>query len=151
MTKVKDRTNIILRLLIFIAYLLVKFVWLKFTIKRAVGCLEIPKRLWRTKTWMWNAVGLGKIVTLMERLFCSFKLNATLTFIPENTILQFTQHFFSFLQTFTFVELVYGVWTNSLGLISDGFHMMFDCSALVMGLYAAVMTRWKATRIFSFG
>ena len=52
---------------------------------------------------------------------------------------------------FTFVELVYGVWTNSLGLISDGFHMLFDCSALVMGLYAAVMTRWKATRIFSYG
>jgi len=52
---------------------------------------------------------------------------------------------------FTFVELVYGVWTNSLGLISDGFHMLFDCSALVMGLYAAVMSRWKATRIFSFG
>ncbi|KAL3866115.1 hypothetical protein ACJMK2_043447 [Sinanodonta woodiana] len=52
---------------------------------------------------------------------------------------------------FTFVELVYGAWTNSLGLISDGFHMLFDCSALVMGLYAAVMSRWKATRIFSFG
>ncbi|PVD20114.1 hypothetical protein C0Q70_20608 [Pomacea canaliculata] len=52
---------------------------------------------------------------------------------------------------FTFVELLYGAWTNSLGLISDGFHMMFDCSALVMGLYAAVMSRWKATRLFSFG
>ncbi|GFO13665.1 Zinc transporter 5-like [Plakobranchus ocellatus] len=52
---------------------------------------------------------------------------------------------------FTFVELLYGVWTNSLGLISDGFHMLFDCSALVMGLYAAIMVRWKATRIFSFG
>ncbi|XP_074651021.1 proton-coupled zinc antiporter SLC30A5-like [Tubulanus polymorphus] len=52
---------------------------------------------------------------------------------------------------FTFVELTYGVWTNSLGLISDGFHMLFDCSALVMGLYAAVMSHWKATRIFSFG
>lgn len=52
---------------------------------------------------------------------------------------------------FTFVELVYGVWTNSLGLISDGFHMLFDCSALVMGLYAAVMSHWKATRIFSYG
>ncbi|KAK7895676.1 hypothetical protein WMY93_021001 [Mugilogobius chulae] len=37
---------------------------------------------------------------------------------------------------FTFVELFYGVWTNSLGLISDGFHMLFDCSALVMGLFA---------------
>lgn len=52
---------------------------------------------------------------------------------------------------FTFVELIYGAWTNSLGLISDGFHMLFDCSALVMGLYAAVMSRWKATRVFSFG
>ncbi|EMP36535.1 Zinc transporter 5 [Chelonia mydas] len=52
---------------------------------------------------------------------------------------------------FTFVELFYGVWTNSLGLISDGFHMLFDCSALVMGLLAALMTRWKATRIFSYG
>ncbi|XP_048255901.1 zinc transporter 5-like [Haliotis rufescens] len=52
---------------------------------------------------------------------------------------------------FTFVELLYGVWTNSLGLISDGFHMLFDCSALVMGLYASIMTRWKATRIFSYG
>jgi len=54
-------------------------------------------------------------------------------------------------QSFTFIELIYGVWTNSLGLISDGFHMFFDCSALVMGLYAAVMSHWKATRLFSFG
>ncbi|KAG5199096.1 hypothetical protein JEQ12_006796 [Ovis aries] len=52
---------------------------------------------------------------------------------------------------FTFVELFYGVLTNSLGLISDGFHMLFDCSALVMGLFAALMSRWKATRIFSYG
>ncbi|XP_071844901.1 proton-coupled zinc antiporter SLC30A5-like isoform X2 [Apostichopus japonicus] len=52
---------------------------------------------------------------------------------------------------FTFVELIYGVWTNSLGLISDGFHMMFDCTALVFGLTAAVMSHWKATRIFSYG
>ncbi|XP_032809518.1 proton-coupled zinc antiporter SLC30A5 [Petromyzon marinus] len=52
---------------------------------------------------------------------------------------------------FTFVELFYGVWTNSLGLISDGFHMLFDCSALVLGLFAALMTRWKPTRIFSYG
>lgn len=54
-------------------------------------------------------------------------------------------------QAFTFVELFYGVWTNSLGLISDGFHMLFDCSALVLGLFAALMTRWKATRIYSYG
>ena len=42
--------------------------------------------------------------------------------------------------------MLYGVWTNSLGLISDGFHMLFDCSALTVGLCAALMVRWKPTR-----
>ena len=52
---------------------------------------------------------------------------------------------------FTFVEFAYGAWSNSLGLISDGFHMLFDCSALVMGLYASVMARWTPSKAFSFG
>ncbi|VDQ11580.1 unnamed protein product [Trichobilharzia regenti] len=39
----------------------------------------------------------------------------------------------------------------SLGLISDGFHMLFDSAALVVGLYAAVVSHWKPTRIFSYG
>ncbi|KAK4305272.1 hypothetical protein Pmani_022831 [Petrolisthes manimaculis] len=52
---------------------------------------------------------------------------------------------------FTFVEFAYGMWTNSLGLISDGFHMLFDCSALVMGLVASVMARWKPTKTFPYG
>ena len=29
--------------------------------------------------------------------------------------------------------------------------MLFDCTALVVGLYAALMTRWKPTRVFSYG
>jgi solute carrier family 30 (zinc transporter), member 5/7 len=29
--------------------------------------------------------------------------------------------------------------------------MLFDCTALVVGLYAALMARWKPTRVFSFG
>jgi zinc transporter 5/7 len=49
------------------------------------------------------------------------------------------------------VEFLYGFLTNSLGLISDGFHMLFDCSALVMGLVASVMARWTANRQYSFG
>ena len=49
------------------------------------------------------------------------------------------------------MELSYGVWANSLGLISDGFHMLFDCLALLVGLYAALMSRWKPTRIYSYG
>ena len=55
------------------------------------------------------------------------------------------------IQAFTFVELLYGAWTNSLGLISDGFHMLFDCTALLVGLYASLMSRWKPTRLYSYG
>ena len=58
---------------------------------------------------------------------------------------------FVVVQLFTGVELLYGMWTNSLGLISDGFHMLFDCTALVLGLCAALMSRWKASKTFSFG
>ena len=49
------------------------------------------------------------------------------------------------------VEFLYGILTNSLGLISDAFHMLFDCTALVMGLVASVMSRWKAGGGFSYG
>ena len=47
--------------------------------------------------------------------------------------------------------MLYGVWTNSLGLISDSFHMLFDSSALLIGLCAALMVHWKPTRVYSFG
>lgn len=49
------------------------------------------------------------------------------------------------------VELLYGIWTNSLGLISDGFHMLFDCAALLVGLLAALMQKWPKTRVYSYG
>ncbi|KAF7267554.1 solute carrier family 30 member 7 [Rhynchophorus ferrugineus] len=53
--------------------------------------------------------------------------------------------------TFAFVELIYGVWSNSLGLISDSFHMFFDCTGLVAGLFASVITKWKANDKYSYG
>jgi len=53
--------------------------------------------------------------------------------------------------SFAFVELFYGVWTNSLGLISDSFHMFFDCTGLLAGLVATVITKWKANDKYSFG
>ena len=40
------------------------------------------------------------------------------------------------------VELVYGLLTNSLGLISDAAHMLFDCSALAIGLWASYCATW---------
>ena len=51
--------------------------------------------------------------------------------------------------SFAIVELLYGVWTNSLGLISDSFHMFFDCTALLAGLAATVIAR-SARHIYGF-
>lgn len=53
--------------------------------------------------------------------------------------------------SFAFVELFYGIWTNSLGLISDSFHMFFDCTGLLAGLAASVITKWKANEKYSYG
>ncbi|KAL1110281.1 hypothetical protein AAG570_008358 [Ranatra chinensis] len=53
--------------------------------------------------------------------------------------------------SFAFIELSYGVWTNSLGLISDSFHMFFDCTGLLAGLAASVITKWRANDKYSFG
>ncbi|KAI9142909.1 cation efflux family-domain-containing protein [Paraphysoderma sedebokerense] len=52
---------------------------------------------------------------------------------------------------YMFVQLAYGVWTNSLGLISDAIHMLFDCMALGVGLFASVMSKWSANKQFSYG
>ncbi|CAH4031457.1 zinc transporter 7 [Pieris brassicae] len=53
--------------------------------------------------------------------------------------------------SFAFVELFYGVWTNSLGLISDAFHMFFDCTGLVAGLAASLISKWRSNERFSYG
>lgn len=53
--------------------------------------------------------------------------------------------------SFAFVELAYGLWSNSLGLISDSFHMFFDCTALLAGLAASVISRWRSNDSFSYG
>lgn len=37
------------------------------------------------------------------------------------------------------------------GLISDSFHMFFDCTGLLAGLAASVITKWKANDKYSFG
>ena len=39
----------------------------------------------------------------------------------------------------------------SLGLISDSFHMFFDCTALLAGLVASVIARWRTNEAYSYG
>jgi len=53
--------------------------------------------------------------------------------------------------TFMFVEAFYGWYTNSLGLISDACHMLFDCTALFIGLIASVISQRPSNKVFSFG
>ncbi|KAJ7401459.1 Zinc transporter 7 [Pitangus sulphuratus] len=65
-----------------------------------------------------------------------------------------SRNLFSFLclnLSFAFVELLYGIWSNSLGLISDSFHMFFDCTALLAGLAASVISKWRSNDAFSYG
>lgn len=79
------------------------------------------------------------------------KIGAWLRLIFSDTN---SRNLFSFLLlnlSFAIVELLYGVWTNSLGLISDSFHMFFDCTALLAGLAATVISRWKSNETFSYG
>ncbi|KAJ3481156.1 hypothetical protein NLI96_g7856 [Meripilus lineatus] len=49
------------------------------------------------------------------------------------------------------VQMLYGLWTNSLGLISDAIHMAFDCMAIGIGLVASVMAQWKPNERFTYG
>ena len=53
--------------------------------------------------------------------------------------------------TFMFVEVVYGFWTNSLGLISDAGHMLFDCMALAIGLFASYVSTLKPNKKYTYG
>ncbi|ORX35241.1 cation efflux family-domain-containing protein [Kockovaella imperatae] len=49
------------------------------------------------------------------------------------------------------VQMVYGVLTNSLGLISDAIHMLFDCLGLAVGLWASVAATWKPDGRYTYG
>ncbi|PFH45909.1 hypothetical protein AMATHDRAFT_70910 [Amanita thiersii Skay4041] len=49
------------------------------------------------------------------------------------------------------VQMLYGVWTNSLGLISDAIHMAFDCMAIGVGLFASIMATWEPNERFTYG
>nr|GMC59396.1 zinc transporter 5 [Ipomoea batatas] len=49
------------------------------------------------------------------------------------------------------VEFVAGFMSNSLGLISDACHMLFDCAALAIGLYASYISRLPANVQFNYG
>lgn len=52
---------------------------------------------------------------------------------------------------FMFVEMFVGFYSNSMGLLSDAAHMLFDCVALAIGLYASYIAKWKSNDIYTYG
>lgn len=50
-----------------------------------------------------------------------------------------------------FVEVVYGLISNSLGLLSDGAHMLLDCSAILIGLYSSYLSDKNSDSKYNFG
>jgi zinc transporter 5/7 len=50
-----------------------------------------------------------------------------------------------------FVELIYGYISNSLGLITDSFHMLFDCTALFIGLCASYIAKMEVDKYYTYG
>ncbi|KAJ1654779.1 hypothetical protein IWQ61_005343 [Dispira simplex] len=49
------------------------------------------------------------------------------------------------------VQLAYGVWSNSLSLVSDAVHMFFDSLALGIGLVASLISQWPAKDHYTWG
>ncbi|QIW96035.1 hypothetical protein AMS68_001553 [Peltaster fructicola] len=52
---------------------------------------------------------------------------------------------------FMLVQGLYGYLSGSLGLLSDTVHMFFDCLGLVVGLGAAVASKWPPSKARPFG
>ena len=49
------------------------------------------------------------------------------------------------------VEAAVGALANSLALLSDAAHMLFDCAAIAIGLCGAYAARWPPSAAFPFG
>lgn len=65
-----------------------------------------------------------------------------------------TRYLFLFLLlnvVYMIIEFLYGVYIDSLGLISDAAHMFFDSASLFVGLYGAVMSKWPRDKLHSYG
>jgi zinc transporter 5/7 len=53
--------------------------------------------------------------------------------------------------SFMFVEVIYGIISNSLGLLTDGAHMLLDSSAIIIGLYSSYLSEKTKNSNFNFG
>ena len=52
---------------------------------------------------------------------------------------------------FMFVEVLYGILSNCLGLLTDGAHMLLDCTAVIIGLYSSYLSEKQQNDSYNFG
>lgn len=52
---------------------------------------------------------------------------------------------------FMFIEVIYGLISNSLGLLTDGAHMLLDSTAVLIGLYTSYLSGCKSDSNYNFG
>lgn len=50
-----------------------------------------------------------------------------------------------------FVEIIYGLISNSLGLLTDGAHMLLDCSAILIGLFSLLLSKKNKNDNYNYG
>lgn len=77
-----------------------------------------------------------------------------LSYLNKITSNEKTRKIFYFLLlnlSFTGVEAVYGIYTNSLGLTSDAVHMLFDSTAIIFSLIAGIVAKWPTNSSFTYG
>lgn len=108
------------------------------------------------------ALGLDKDYSFMNEAANGFNIGSKLM-NKDSLVYDFVQTcyansdtrkiaiFFLINLSFMFVELIYGYLSNSLGLISDSFHMLFDCMALFIGLCASYIAKMSADKQYTYG
>lgn len=65
-------------------------------------------------------------------------------FVNEDPSSRKIFHFFLLTLSFMLLELVYGHLSGSLGLVSDGVHMLCDSMALIIGLVVSYISKSKS-------
>lgn len=81
---------------------------------------------------------MNELKSIYSKLFKSAKLKNLSYFLIINFI-------------FMFVEIMYGLISNSLGLVTDGAHMLLDCSAMIIGLLSSYLSDQKEDKTYNFG
>ena len=79
------------------------------------------------------------------------KLYEIYTVLSKKRNLKLLTYFLLLNLLFMFVEVVYGLISNSLGLLTDGAHMLLDCTAVIIGLYSSYLSEFKANSNYNYG